>query len=82
MKENQLRRLPVAVKLLIFIGAFALLAVVQRYFDGFGRVEPVQLFGWADARYYGGLWLGLSLAYYLAWSIGWLVDRWRKRRDG
>ncbi|MGH6950501.1 MAG: hypothetical protein ACREH4_06495 [Vitreimonas sp.] len=80
-REDWLRRSPVAIKLLYFFGAIALLTIGLRLFGAFLRNSPTlpMLFSWADARYFVAMWALFAGAYYLGWLLWVVIKRVRKR---
>ena len=82
-RDDWLRKSPVAIKLLFFLGAIAALTIALRLFGAFLRNSPTlpTLFSWADARYFAALWAISVLTYYLGWAVWTATKGSRKRRD-
>lgn len=70
MSVNPLYKLPAFAKIAIFLGVLATAGILLRVFDALGRQQPMSdVFTWADARYYVGIWATFSIIYYVGWAI-------------
>jgi hypothetical protein len=70
MSVNPLYKLPAFAKIAIFLSVLAFAGILLRAFDALGRQQSMaQVFTWADAKYYLGVWAIFSTIYYLGWAI-------------
>lgn len=64
-----IRTWPVFARLAYFLAAIALLVAVLRVAFAVFNGEPLNVWSWADARYFVAMWAIFSAAYYLGWAI-------------
>jgi hypothetical protein len=60
---------PVFARLAFFFAVIALFVLVTRVVSGAVQSREIELFSWADVRYFIAIWAIFTIVYYIGWAI-------------